>query len=143
MSLWTAMDLSVPAAGGDARKLSLARNNRSKCAMRRDAARCDREPRAGNSQAIEALDVAGRAIGVATASLSQIFFPDRIALAGGLAEAGDLVLAPALEEFRRTVNAEARAQVEIVKASLGWRATVIGGALGQENQPPMNADQRR
>lgn len=99
--------------------------------------------RAGNSQAIEALDVAGRAIGVAAASLAQIFFPDRIALAGGLAEAGDLVLAPALEEFRRTVNAEARAQVEIVKASLGWRATVIGGALGQENQPPMNADQRR
>ena len=62
------------------------------------------------------------------ASLSQIFFPDRIALAGGLAEAEDLVLPAAEAEFRRTVNAEARAQVEVVKATLGWRATVIGAA---------------
>jgi predicted NBD/HSP70 family sugar kinase len=62
------------------------------------------------------------------ASLAQIFFPDRISLAGGLAEAGDFVLPPAEAEFRRTVNSEARAQVKVVKAALGWRATVVGAA---------------
>jgi glucokinase len=84
--------------------------------------------RQGNAGAIAALAAAGRALGVAMASLAQIFFPDRIALAGGLAEAEDLVLPAAEAEFRRTVNAEARAQVEVVKAALGWRATVIGAA---------------
>jgi glucokinase len=84
--------------------------------------------RHGNASALSALAAAGRALGVALASLSQIFFPDRIALAGGLAEAGDLVLSPAEAEFRCTVNAEARARVQVVKAALGWRATVIGAA---------------
>lgn len=88
--------------------------------------------RAGNAPAIDALAEAGRAIGIAAASLTQIFFPDRIALAGGLAEAEDLVLAPAIAEFRRTVNADAREHVMMMKASLGWRATLIGGALNNE-----------
>jgi glucokinase len=84
--------------------------------------------RQGNSRAVSELAAAGRALGIAMASLSQIFFPDRIALAGGLAEAEDLVLPAAEAEFRRTVNAEARAHVSVVKAALGWRATVIGAA---------------
>ena len=84
--------------------------------------------RQGNPQAIAALAAAGRALGIAMASLAQIFFPDRISLAGGLAEAGDFVLPPAEAEFRRTVNSEARAQVKVVKATLGWRATVVGAA---------------
>jgi glucokinase len=84
--------------------------------------------RQGSTRAITELAAAGRALGVAMASLSQIFFPDRIALAGGLAEAEDLVLPAAEAEFRRTVNREARAQVKVVKAGLGWRATLIGAA---------------
>ncbi|HLK19043.1 MAG TPA: ROK family protein, partial [Bryobacteraceae bacterium] len=84
--------------------------------------------RQGNPRATAALATAGRALGVAMASLSQIFFPDRIALAGGLAEADDFVLPAAESEFRRTVNSEARAQVKVVKAELGWRATVVGAA---------------
>ena len=85
--------------------------------------------RQGHAQAIAALAAAGRALGIAMASLSQIFFPDRIALAGGLAEADDLVLPDAEAEFRRTVNTEARAQVKVVKAALGWRATVVGATV--------------
>jgi glucokinase len=84
--------------------------------------------RQGNSRAVAELASAGRALGVAMASLAQIFFPDRIALAGGLAEAEDLVLPAAEASFRRTVNTEARARVAVVKAVLGWRATVIGAA---------------
>jgi glucokinase len=84
--------------------------------------------RNGNARAVAELAAAGSALGVAMASLAQIFFPDRIALAGGLAEADDLVLPAAEAAFRRAVNAEARAQVGVVKAALGWRATVIGAA---------------
>jgi glucokinase len=84
--------------------------------------------RQSNGRAVEALATAGRALGVAMASLAQIFFPDCIALAGGLAEAGDLVLPHAEVAFRRSVNADARASVRVMKADLGWRATVIGAA---------------
>lgn len=84
--------------------------------------------RQGNARAVAELAAAGRALGIAMASLSQIFFPDRIALAGGLAEAEGLVIPAAEAEFRRTVNAESRARVSVVKATLGWRATVIGAA---------------
>jgi len=84
--------------------------------------------RRGDERAVEALAAAGRAIGIAAASLAQIFFPDRIALAGGLSEAGDLVVAPAAAEFRRVVNAAAREHVVLAKASLGWRATLVGAA---------------
>jgi glucokinase len=84
--------------------------------------------RNGNARAVAELAAAGSALGIAMASLSQIFFPDRIALAGGLAEAEDLVIPAAEAEFRRTVNAEARVHVAVVKATLGWRATVIGAA---------------
>jgi glucokinase len=84
--------------------------------------------RSGNVRAAAELAAAGSALGIAMASLSQIFFPDRVALAGGLAEAEDLVLPAAEAAFRRTVNAEARVHVAVVKASLGWRATVIGAA---------------
>ncbi len=84
--------------------------------------------REGDGRAVAELAAAGRALGIAMASLSQIFFPDRIALAGGLAEAENLVLPSAEASFRRAVNAEARAQVGVVKAALGWRATVIGAA---------------
>jgi len=84
--------------------------------------------RHGDVQAVDALAAAGRALGIAAASLAQIFLPGRIGLAGGLAEAGELVLIPAAEAFRPAVNALARGQVEIVKAALGWRATLIGAA---------------
>ena len=84
--------------------------------------------RAGNSRAIEELQRAGRGLGIAMASLAQIFFPDRIAIAGGLAEAGDLVLSGAQDGFRQHVNVDARSSVTVVKAELGARATVIGAA---------------
>jgi glucokinase len=84
--------------------------------------------RQGNGRAVAELASAGRALGVAMASLAQLFFPDRIALAGGLSEADSLVLPAAEASFRRSVNSEARERVAVVKAELGWRATVIGAA---------------
>ncbi len=108
--------------------------NRDAGAMRRDAARCNRERGDRQCSGNRSARLRRRAIGIAAASLTQIFFPDRIALAGGFAEADDLVLAPAIAEFRRTVNGAAREHVMMMKASRGWRATLIGGALSNESQ---------
>lgn len=84
--------------------------------------------RRGDARASDALAQAGAALGVAMASLTQIFAPDRIALAGGLAEADELVLTAAERSFREAVNSQARASVTVTKAALGWRAAVIGAA---------------
>ena len=82
----------------------------------------------GDAGSIAALRQAGDYLGIAMASLAQIFMPDRVALAGGLAEAGQLVMQTAAISFRKRVNVEARREVAVVKAELGWQATVIGAA---------------
>ncbi len=92
----------------------------------------------GDPRAVEALAGAGRALGIAMASLAQIFSPDRIALAGGLAEAGALVTSAAELSFRQAVNAEARSAVTVVKAELGWRAAVIGAAAAWDRNFPLS-----
>jgi glucokinase len=82
----------------------------------------------GDAPSLAALEQAGHHLGIAMASLAQIFTPDCIALAGGLAEGGQLVMGIAETSFRERVNLEARRGVAIVKAELGWQATVIGAA---------------
>ena len=85
--------------------------------------------RNGNPRAVEELAAAGRALGIAMASLSQIFFPDCIALAGGLAEAEDLVLPARGSFFPQGRECGSAREQESGEGSLGWRATVIGAAV--------------
>jgi glucokinase len=84
--------------------------------------------REGDLKARSALEAAGRALGLLAASLAHIFQPDRIAIAGGLSEAGNLVLPSAQSAFRRNASDASRNQVRIVTASLGRTAGVIGAA---------------
>jgi len=84
--------------------------------------------REGHPQALKALEAAGRALGLLAASLAQIFQPDRIAFAGGLSEAGDLILPAAQSAFQRNASDASRGQVRLVTASLGRTAGVIGAA---------------
>jgi len=85
--------------------------------------------RAGHSAGISALAEAGRYLGVALATLANIFFPDRIAVGGGLSEAGDLLFVPANAAFVSHAGLFARAQIVIEKAALGWQATLAGAAV--------------
>jgi glucokinase len=80
----------------------------------------------GNNTAIEILRDAGRALGIASASLAHIFFPDQIAIAGGLSAAGHLVMQPLEATFRQVASDHARAQTKIARAVLGPQATIIG-----------------
>ncbi|MBV8898293.1 MAG: ROK family protein [Acidobacteriaceae bacterium] len=84
--------------------------------------------RHGDQAAIEVLDTAGGWLGVASASLANIFFPDRIAFAGGLAEAGDFVMTGLRRTFETSASQFARDQVTLCRATLGANATITGAA---------------
>ena len=83
---------------------------------------------AGKPAAIEILSEAGHALGIAAASLAHIFFPDQIAIAGGLSAAGHLLLEPLEASFQQVASRHARSQTKISRAFLGPNATLIGAS---------------
>ncbi len=83
---------------------------------------------AGDTSAISVLGSAGEWLGVAIASMANTFFPDHIAIAGGLSAAGDFVLKPAERVFRETACVLARQSATFTRATLGSMATLIGAA---------------
>jgi glucokinase len=90
--------------------------------------------RAGEEHAKNVLTETGKLLGVAIASMVVIFFPDVIALAGGTAEAGSLLVQPAQAHLRKLTGPHYRRGLRIRKAALGWKASLVGAAI-----PVMNA----
>jgi glucokinase len=84
--------------------------------------------REGDETAIRLLEESGEWLGIAIASLASTFFPDHIAIAGGLSEAGDLLMKTVEDAFQRHAGAFARSQTTLGRAVLGSRATLIGAA---------------
>jgi glucokinase len=84
--------------------------------------------RRGEPGAIAILRDAGYALGIAIASLANIFFPDHVAIAGGLSAAGPFVLEPAEQTFRKMASTLASSGVKVSQALLGPNATLIGAA---------------
>lgn len=83
---------------------------------------------AGSQDAALVLREAGEWLGVAIASMANIFFPDHIAIAGGLSAAGRHVLEPVERVFFETACVFARTQTTLTSAALGSSATLIGAA---------------
>ena len=80
---------------------------------------------AGDPGALATVARAGASLGVALASLAHIFFPDRIAIAGGLSALGD----PLLTATRAAFDAHAgtlAASATIACAGKGAHATLVG-----------------
>lgn len=71
----------------------------------------------------------GRYVGIALATHAAMLFPDRIAIGGGRAEAGDALLKLTEATFRCAAGPFFHAGVTIHKARLGWQASVVGAAL--------------
>ncbi len=109
---------------------SLARNYQTLLGTGREVTLRDviEAAQAGDAQAISVLEQAGEWLGVAVATLSNMFFPDHIAIAGGLSAAGDLVLKPAERVFRKTACLFATSKTTFGRAVLGSTATLIGAA---------------
>jgi glucokinase len=83
----------------------------------------------GDQRAIEAIDSAARALGIAIANVVTVLVPDAVVLGGGMAEAGDILL----DRIRRVVRAHTpllpHGFPPIVRAELGTAAGAIGAAL--------------
>lgn len=84
--------------------------------------------RAGDTAGVAVLQEAGEWLGLAIASLANTFYPDRISIAGGLAESGDLVMNAVERAFRESVSEFARAKAVLGRAVLGAKATLTGAA---------------
>ena len=81
----------------------------------------------GDPLAREVVAQAGRHLGVAMASLANIFDPDVIVIGGGVSAVGDLMVDPARHELRsRALSPMNRTEVKL--AELGPDAGMIGAA---------------
>ena len=84
--------------------------------------------RAGDPICLAALTRAGRAIGVAVASVAAVLDLDAAAVGGGLANAGDLLLGPATAAFERHAGLDFVRRCRLVPAELGADAGLVGAA---------------
>lgn len=87
-----------------------------------------RAARAGDAIAIDIYERAGLYLGIAAANICVSIGPRRIILAGGVAQAGDLLLEPMRRTLRERVTVMPVDQVEVVQSQLGNNAGVIGVA---------------
>jgi predicted NBD/HSP70 family sugar kinase len=69
---------------------------------------------------------AGRYIGIAAASLCNLFNPQRLIVGGSVSSAGELLLAPLRESIRRYAIPSAAADVEIVAGELAEQTETLG-----------------
>ncbi len=109
---------------------SLARRYKDKSARQDELSLRDviEQAQAGDLSAKSILEEAGEWLGLAIASMANTFFPDHIAIAGGLSAAGDFVFRPAERVFRESASVLARSKATFTLAALGSMATLIGAA---------------
>ena len=99
--------------------------------------------RGGDPIALAAFTRAGRALGVALASVVALLDLDVVAVGGGLANAGELILGPARVAFERHARLDFARRCRIVRAELGDDAGLIGAAafvLAGDRYWPVEAD---
>lgn len=83
----------------------------------------------GDPASIELFAEVGEWLGVGLANLAAAYDPGRFVIGGGVSAAGELLLAPAREGFRRTLTGRGyRPEAAIVRAQLGNDAGLVGAA---------------
>jgi glucokinase len=84
---------------------------------------------AGDELATELIADMGEWLGVGIANLAAALDPGTIVIGGGVSGAGDLLIGPATQAFRRTLTGRGfRPEARIVRAHLGNEAGMIGAA---------------
>jgi glucokinase len=84
---------------------------------------------AGELNALEVLRLVGERLGVGVANLVNLFDPDLIAIGGGVADAGDLILHPVRDVARRFTLPGVGTRTRVELAYHGVHAGVRGAAL--------------
>ena len=82
----------------------------------------------GDRAAERAIQKLGMYLGIALASLAPIFAPDQISIAGGISEAGSILMDATKDSFRNHVGPPYAEGVTIQKATLGWQSVLVGAA---------------
>lgn len=82
----------------------------------------------GDPIALAAFQDVGEWLGQGMADLAAILDPGAFVLGGGVSEAGDLLLAPALTAYHRVLTRGHRPAAEVVLATLGPEAGLVGAA---------------
>lgn len=80
----------------------------------------------GDAGASRAIADAGRHIGIAAASLCNLFDPQLLIIGGELADAGELLLAPLRHALERSVLGGADGAPDVTQGTLGEKAELIG-----------------
>ena len=83
----------------------------------------------GDAAATEALALIGQRLGVAIASLVNIFNPEVVVVGGGVIAAGELLLGPARAVVAERALPPSRDVVRIVAARFGVEAGMVGAAV--------------
>jgi glucokinase len=73
-------------------------------------------------------------LGISIGNILHSISPQRVILAGGVALAGDLLLAPIRRTIRERVHLMPVDKVDITPAQLGGNAGLVGAALWAVNQ---------
>ena len=71
----------------------------------------------------------GEYIGIGMASVVNLLNPEKIIIGGGVADAGDILIAPLVETLKKRAMKIAGETVSVVPAQLGNTAGVIGASL--------------
>jgi len=85
--------------------------------------------KAGDAVAKRIFTIIGEYIGVGMASAVNLLNPERIIVGGGVADAGDILMAPLKESLKKRAMKISGDAVEVVPAQLGNTAGVIGASL--------------
>ena len=97
-----------------------------------------RAGRAGDAEALAVIDAYAFNVAIGLVGLANIFDPGVIAIAGGLVNDGELFLGPIRKHFLGHIEgASYRPVPDIVSATLGERAGVIGAAILAMDQHPV------
>lgn len=84
---------------------------------------------AGDPVARRIFERVGTYLGMGLTSVINLLNPEKVIIGGGVAEAGDLLLAPVRKTVQERAMVVARESVEIVPAQLGNTAGVIGASM--------------
>jgi glucokinase len=85
--------------------------------------------KAGDPAAIELFEEVGRWLGIGLANLAAAFDPGGFVIGGGVSEAGELLIGPAREAYRRQLTGRGfRPEARVLLAQLGNEAGLIGAA---------------
>ncbi len=88
----------------------------------------------GDEAAISVLEETGRWLGIGLAGFVNVFNPEVVAVGGGAAKAGELILEPARREVNLRARSPSRDLVRIQEATLGAKSGVLGAAALARNE---------